>query len=394
MAEPRDRLSIRLVRPLVQAGFLGLTLVAVFLVRANAERWCPLGGVEALRAFLQDRSMPCSLGISNLYIFAGLLGVTLLVRRAFCGYACPIGTLSEWVQRGARRLGLRAWEVPPRLERGLGVLKYALLAVILFFTYRAGELVFRGYDPAYALLSRNGEDITAWAYVVAGGIVLGSLLVSLPFCRWLCPLAAALDPFSRAGWMRVRRDPAACSGCMSCARACPMALPVDRVETVTAARCTACMECVEACPEKGKGAIGWSPRRWLRAAPVAVLLAVVGVAVTAAYRFPVASFVHERGTPPAVTRTVALRIPELTCRGRATLLTFFLDRDDLLALPGYLRLEAWPEPQGGRARIAFEPARTSDAAIRRAIAEPYYDLAGDRWHLSPFTVTEEPGGTR
>ena len=106
---------------------------------------------------------------------------------------CPIGTVSEWLHRAAARLGVKPVGVPDKLDRVLSLLKYPLLVVILFFTYRAAELLFRGYCPAYALVSRHGEDITFWAYVVAGGIIVGSLFVAIPpfpspvadgFARW------------------------------------------------------------------------------------------------------------------------------------------------------------------------------------------------------------------
>ena len=79
----------------------------------------------------------------------------------------------------------------------LALLKYAVLAIILYATWSTGELLFRGYDPCYALISRHGEDITFWAYAVAGAIVVASLVIVVPFCRWFCPLAAGAQSSSR-----------------------------------------------------------------------------------------------------------------------------------------------------------------------------------------------------
>ncbi|MBM3319013.1 MAG: 4Fe-4S binding protein, partial [Candidatus Eisenbacteria bacterium] len=322
-----------------------------------------------------------------------LLAVTLVVRRAFCGFACPIGAISEWLRRGAARLGLPGPRVPERLDRALRLLKYPFLAVILWLTWRAGELIFRGFDPCYALIGRHGEDITLWAYVVSGGIVVGSLFVMMPFCRWLCPLAAVFHPFSRFGYARIRRDAGACVDCGRCARACPTAIPVDREGEVRAARCIACLECLDACPVPEGRALSWGPpgpsrRRWSPAVLIAVLLAGVGAAVAATYALPAASYASERGERPPVTATLALEVGDLTCRGRATLLTYFLERDDFLAIPGYLRLEAWPAPGRGRARIAFDPSAARPEDVRRAITEPFFDAQLGLWQHSPFELTE------
>jgi len=383
------------MRRIVQAVFLLLALVGVFVVGANAEAWCPFGGIEGLYTYWSEGNLVCSLGVSNFYILAAVLATTLLLRRAFCGYMCPIGTISDWIRAAARRLRIPQPCIPAWADRGLGLLKYVVLAAILVFTWQAGELLFRGYCPAYALVSRHGADITWWAYVVAGTIVAASLVTAMPFCRWFCPLAAVLNPFSRFGLARVQRDPAACHGCRACARACPMAIPVDAVEQVTSARCLACLECVDACPKASAGALMWGPPkrwggRWPRAVLVAVLLACTAGAVSAAWLAPIASFIKVHGTPPARAATVELRIHDLTCRGRANLLVWFLQRDDLTAPLRYFKLEAWPGPGAARARISYDPAETDEEALKRSVTEPYFQAHADtvaaRWFHSPFRI--------
>ncbi|MCP4248783.1 MAG: 4Fe-4S binding protein, partial [bacterium] len=235
-------------RRVTQFGFLALTVVGVFVVQGNAERWCPFGGVEAVYTYATEGNMLCSLGVSNFYIFGAVILVTLVLRRAFCGYVCPIGALSEWLHSGAKRLRLKATTVPPILDRALAKLKYVVLIVILYFTWKHDELEFRVADPCYALLSRHGEDITFWAYIVSGAIVLGSLFLLIPFCRWFCPLAAVFHPFSRFGLTRVKRDPEACTDCGLCSKVCPTAIPVAKLSEVRAARCLSCLSCLEVCP--------------------------------------------------------------------------------------------------------------------------------------------------
>jgi len=81
-------------RRLVQFGFLALTIVGVYVLKGNAERWCPFGGVEAAYMYFSQGQMLCSLGVSNFYILGAVLILTLLLRRVFCGYMCPIGAIS------------------------------------------------------------------------------------------------------------------------------------------------------------------------------------------------------------------------------------------------------------------------------------------------------------
>ena len=380
-------------RRFVQGFFLALVLVGVFFLQANCERWCPFGGVEAIYTYATEGNMLCSLGVSNFFILGGVLAATLLVRRAFCGYLCPIGCLSEWLNSLGRRCRIPQLRVSDRWDRALSLLKYGLLVIVLVLTYRAGELIFRGFDPCYALLSRHGEDITYWAYVVSGAIVVASVLIVVPFCRWFCPLAAVLNPFSRFGLTRIHRDVENCHACGQCARRCPMHIPVDRLTQVTAARCISCLECVEACPapKSRQRALRWGPvvprgQRWPQWLLIAILLCCTMGAVTASYLVPMPSFVKHRGELPAHAETVTLHIEDLTCRGRANLFAYFLERDDLFAVPGYLHIAAWPGPGWAKVHITFDPTKTDPAAIRRAITEPCFETEGNLWRSSPFQI--------
>ncbi|MFH1748086.1 MAG: 4Fe-4S binding protein, partial [Planctomycetota bacterium] len=368
-----------------------LTVVGVFVFKGNAERWCPFGGVEAVYNYFAVGSMTCSLGVSNFYILGTILLLTLLLRRAFCGYMCPLGAIFEWLQAGVRKLGLRSLGVPYRLDRALALLKYVVLVVILYFTWTAGELLFRGYDPCYVLISRHGKDITMWAYVISGVFVLASLFIVVPFCRWFCPLAAVFTPFSRFGLARVKRSAETCIDCGICNKACPMGIQVDRVAQVTAARCTSCLDCIPVCPKKDVGALSWGPPNWLghrwpRVVIIAAVLLSVGVAVAASYAFPLPSFVSSWGERPGETATARLEIHGLTCAGQTRKLESFLLRSDELALAGYIQLEAWPGTEPAAAHITYDPALISESALKTAITEPYYDLSTGEWMISPFEV--------
>jgi len=385
----------------VQLAAIVLVLVAVFLVGGNCERWCPFGGVEALHTYYTSGDMLCSLGVSNFFILGGVLATALLVRRAFCGYLCPIGTISDWLRAIGQCLGIKCVRVQGPPDRILSLGKYVVLYVVLRATWSAGELVFRGYDPCYALISRHGTDITWWAYAISATIVVVSVFITMPFCRWFCPLAAVLSPFSRFGLTRVKRDREGCSDCGVCSERCPVAIPVHEVEQVTAARCISCMSCVQSCPSnrnKNKSLVwgppGHSRRRWSEAVLVAILLLCTTTAVTASYLFPMPSFIRTRGERPDHVTSIELKVEDLTCRGRANLFVYFLDRDDdflerdddMYQVPGYLKVEAWPDPILADVRITYDPSLTNETAIKKAITEPYFDMKANFWRSSPFRI--------
>ncbi|MFT3789052.1 MAG: 4Fe-4S binding protein [Tepidisphaeraceae bacterium] len=121
-------------RRVMQAASLGGLLVGVFVLKGNAEQWCPFGGVEAIYTYAREGSLICSLGISSLYVLAALLISLLIVRRAFCSHLCPIGTISEWLHLAGRKLRLPQFRVRGKADAALGLLKYATVGIILFLT--------------------------------------------------------------------------------------------------------------------------------------------------------------------------------------------------------------------------------------------------------------------
>jgi polyferredoxin len=230
----------------------------------SVETWCPFGGLETAYSFVTHRRFSCAAGETNLALFLALLVLTVLARKAFCGWVCPVGTLFEWEARLVRRLSGRRdfgglWRLSRRADRALKIgLRLAVLTVILAATWKTGELVFRGYDPYYIAFSAHGHDVRSWSYAVLGGLLLLGLAMPLAWCKYLCPLGVVLWPLSRAGRLRLERRHARCTGCGACDRACPQDLAVSTVAHVDSGECTLCLECTAACPTPRALELAWA----------------------------------------------------------------------------------------------------------------------------------------
>jgi polyferredoxin len=158
------------------------------------------------------------------------------------------------------------------------------------------------------------------AAIVLGLLGVASLFIKNFWCRYLCPYGALLGIVSLASPARIRRNTESCIDCAKCAKACPSALPVDKLITIKSAECTGCLECVAVCPaqdtlslalphfvlpqilgQKGQGATRQAPRIpvWAMAAGIAALfLGIVGFAKTAGHwDSPVPRGVYEQLVP-------------------------------------------------------------------------------------------------
>ena len=253
---------IKRLRTIFQAGVVLAAMVAGVRFAmgwslTSVEKYCPFGGLETAYALLARKRFTCAAGELNLGLFIALILLAVLARKAFCGWACPLGAVFEWTGRlGKRIFGRKTyqglWDIPPKLDVALKVvLRLAVLGKVLAATWTTGELVFRGYDPYYILFSAHGHDVRTWSYAILGALLLLGALVPLAWCKYLCPLGAALWPFSAAGRLRLRRDDELCTGCGSCDNACPQALAVSSAPEVRSGECTLCLECTAACPTGG-----------------------------------------------------------------------------------------------------------------------------------------------
>lgn len=212
---------------------------------------------------------------AGLAVLLAALATSLLARKAFCSWVCPVGAISralEWL--GRRTLWRRRWPAVPRaLDLPLSGLKYLLLgffawAVLVRMPLAAVEAFLRSpYNlAADARMLRFFTSPSATVVAVLGGLVALSLVVKHAWCRWLCPYGALLGLASALSPLSIRRDPEACNDCRACSRACPVEIPVHARLRVLSPECTGCLSCVSACTVPDclgvtrKGARSLSPR--------------------------------------------------------------------------------------------------------------------------------------
>jgi len=215
----------------------------------SIEAYCPFGGLEGLYQFVVTGGFVRHIEPSALLIFAAVLLLTLLFSRGFCGWICPFGSLQEWLGLLGRRLFGRRYNPDSPWARRLGWAKYGVLGLIIFFTWRQGVLVFRPYDPFLAFFHLGkGFNEMPWAYGALGLVVLGSLKYERFFCRFACPLGAALGLAGKLGLTKVQRDEAGCKGCNICQKRCFVHIDFLKTTRINSAECNHCLDCVVECP--------------------------------------------------------------------------------------------------------------------------------------------------
>ena len=244
-------------RRISQAIVLGIILfLTISHLRFGIEKaapidaYCPFGAVEGFLTFVATGHYLQRIYASSFIIMGIVLLLTLVFGRVFCSFLCPLGAIQEWIRALGRKLGIKKdLELPIWLDKYARYFKYLILAMIIYFSYQAGDLVFRAYDPFNALM-HLGEEVEAKlaGYSILGVLLFVSLFSKNIWCRYFCPMGAALGIIKKVSPFRIKRNQASCISCDKCDIVCPAKLNIANISEVNSADCISCLGCVKNCP--------------------------------------------------------------------------------------------------------------------------------------------------
>lgn len=221
---------------------------------AGVEGFLPIGALASLKHWLYtgqvDRIHPAAL-----VLFLTFLAMSLLAKKSFCSWLCPVGTVSEGLWKFGKWLFGRSFHMWGWLDFLLRGGKYLLL---LFFVkilvldmpvYALEQFLQTPYwaisDVKMLYFFTNMSLTTIFVLLLLAGF---SLFYKNFWCRYLCPYGALLGLISFFSPLKIRRNVLTCTDCGLCSRACPSRLNVHRLKTVSSPECSGCLSCVDACP--------------------------------------------------------------------------------------------------------------------------------------------------
>jgi NosR/NirI family nitrous oxide reductase transcriptional regulator len=193
---------------------------------------------QNLASFLYDP-------VSLLIIAFTLVSFFIWGRGTFCGWLCPFGALQEFVAMAARKLRVPQIRLPAKLahvlDRGRYVILLGLVGSAAFAPDLAGSLV--EVEPFKTAIT-VGFDRT-WPYVAwAVGLLLAGAFSYKFFCRFVCPLGAAMvlgGKLRRFDWLARRAE---CGKpCQTCRHRCEYDA-IDRSGEIRYDDCFQCLDCV------------------------------------------------------------------------------------------------------------------------------------------------------
>ena len=215
---------------------------------------CPIGSLQAV---ITSRAHKFSF-----YVIGFLLLFGALFGRLVCGWLCPFGLVQDLLHKIPFVKKLR--RLPG--DRWLKYLKYAiLLGFVIILPLTVLDIVGQGQPwfckyicpsgtlfAGIPLIAANPPLRAAlgwlftWKAAILIVLVLLSIVVYRPFCRYLCPLGAIYGLFNPVALYRFRIDEDKCTKCGACQKACKLDIAVYR--TPNSPECIRCGDCKRACP--------------------------------------------------------------------------------------------------------------------------------------------------
>ncbi len=243
------------------------------------------GGSCYLLGFQHQMSLPYArlfsgAGIGVLIGLGTFVGFFILFNKAWCGFACPLGTIQDWLTILRRKMGIYYSTYSEPVFKGLSTIKYILLALLILIPMGIGNSFFGlptlNHDfgvpfcmicPGRTLLPLFNGDISQLAIdfssktkmvfsglglAVTGMFLAGAFAKKRFFCLF-CPMSALHYIFSRASLLRLTKDGEKCTRCGNCYRVCDVGIRAiaDDLDhkNIVKDDCMMCLKCVSACPE-------------------------------------------------------------------------------------------------------------------------------------------------
>ena len=182
-----------------------------------------------------------------IFIFWWFIIITVFIwgRGLFCGWLCPYGAMSEIAYKFARAVGLKRFQfkLPMRWHNRMKWVKYGVFVGLLAASFYSMGLAEKLAElEPFKTTFLVGVWNRSWPFVLYwSALLVLSLFMERPFCKYLCPLGASLAIPSTFRFFGLKRK-AECTSCHACAAGCgPQA--IDERGVIDQRECLLCLDC-------------------------------------------------------------------------------------------------------------------------------------------------------
>lgn len=217
---------------------------------------CPIG---AMQAVIGSWNFKFAFYVTGFLMFTGAL-----MGRFVCGWLCPFGLIQDLLHKIPFFKKVETFQGDKLLRK----LKYVIFAVFVILLPMLFVDVLGQGAPYFCklicpagtleggiplvLLNKSMRSAVGWLYawknVLLAVIIILSVMIYRPFCKYICPLGAVYSVFNSISVFRYRVDREICTDCGICEKACKM--QINPAKNANHPECIRCGMCKKSCPVK------------------------------------------------------------------------------------------------------------------------------------------------
>lgn len=236
------------------------TIVAGFLVRIRATRnlrgWFLLSTLVIYGFYVGG--CPCPIMSFQHLIFAfsgvetelikvlwfiGLIPITYLLGKVWCGWICHLGALQEFLFLPGKIKILQS----ERAQIIMRIIRIVLLAMLIVQIIITKTNLYKLIDPFKVAFNLHSSNTIGWVLLVL--LLLSSVFIYRPFCKAICPIGLVLGWISKIPGASILSPQNDCVSCRVCNNSCNInAITNDeKISKLDNQECIACGNCISDC---------------------------------------------------------------------------------------------------------------------------------------------------
>ncbi len=234
---------------------LELGLLPESLRPPGVEAFLPISALVSLKHTLFTGSIN-QIHPSGLVIFLIICMTAIVAKKAFCSWICPIGLLSDYLNKLHRLIFKKPITLPSWVDHILRSLKYLIFGFFAWsiFVKMPIQSIAQFINSPYNIFADIKmyyffSQISQTTLFVLVSIFILSIFIQNFWCRYLCPYGALLGLISFLSFGKIYRNKQNCTNCGNCEKHCPGMIKIREKELIHSSECTACLTCVQKCPE-------------------------------------------------------------------------------------------------------------------------------------------------
>jgi len=241
-------------------SILVFTILAGFLVRFKHTRYlrslflvssliilgfysggcpCPISTLQNTAFFIMGNPV----NWHTLLLFSGLIPITYLFGRVFCGWICQLGALQEFIFGSSHFKFFQSYR-SQQIMRKIRMVAFAALLIQVVITQTN---LFKKIDPFAVIYNFYSSSMAGW--ILAGILLLSSVFIYRPFCKTICPIGLILGWISKIPGASVLGSTENCISCALCSNNCKIRAIThdDKTSILQNEECIRCGECINGC---------------------------------------------------------------------------------------------------------------------------------------------------